>query len=350
VPAAGVRNFWQLTGFYSAIDGSRAGVCEAMNAVLTRPEPETPNAQRSASQTKVIGDAVARRLPGAPSRGGVVQQSCPACNEIAPHRPLYTKNECRILRCEACGLGRAETTGFEPSQYYTADYFSGERPDGYADYLGAEDVLRREFAQTLNFIRKFHPSGRLLEIGCAYGFLLDEAKRNFDVTGIELADDAARHCRDRGLHVVTGTTESLTSDFGSFDVIAMLDVIEHLSAPRETMIRLAEHLKPGGVIVITTGDFGSLAAKLAGSRWRLMTPPQHLWFFTQKSMRGLANAVGLDVEHVDHPSKIVPLSLIGFQLARMMGMTPHRLSMASRLGVPVNLFDAMRVVMRKPNP
>ena len=92
------------------------------------------------------------------------------------------------MRCEQCGLGRAETSGFDPAQYYTADYFSGKRADGYADYLGAEAILRREFAQTVKFIRKFRSSGRLLEVGCAYGFFLQEAKRYFDVSGIELAE------------------------------------------------------------------------------------------------------------------------------------------------------------------
>jgi hypothetical protein len=53
------------------------------------------------------------------------------------------------------------------------------------------------------------------------------------------------------------------------------------------------------------------------------------------------------MEHFDHPGKIVPLSLIVFQLKRMIGMRGSQLSAASRIGVPVNLFDAMRVVLRK---
>ena len=106
-------------------------------------------------------------------------------------------------------------------------------------------------------------------------------------------------------------------------------------------------LRPGGIVVLATGDFGSLAAKVAGVRWRLMTPPQHLWFVTRESMRRLARGIGFRVEHVDHPWKIVPASLIVFQLRRMLGMRSANATHASRLGIPVNLFDAMRVVMRK---
>ena len=276
--------------------------------------------------------------------------SCPACGHVTAHRFLYRKNNCEIFRCEECGLGRAETDDFDPEHYYTADYFSGKRSDGYADYLGAETVLRREFAQTVEFIRKFRSSGRLLEVGCAYGFLLEEAKRAFDVTGIELAEEAADHCRRSGLRVLTGPVdEGRLRDLGVFDIIVMLDVIEHLPSPRDTLSLLAEHLNPGGIIVITTGDFGALSARLAGARWRLMTPPQHLWFFSQEGMRRMASSIGLDVAYVDHPWKTVPLSLISFQLARMIGVEPRRTSAGAKLGVPVNLFDAMRVVMRKPD-
>lgn len=273
---------------------------------------------------------------------------CPACGCETSHRYLYTKQDCHILRCQDCGLGRADTTSFDPANYYTEEYFSGGQTDGYADYLGSESVLRREFAREVNFIRRWCPSGRLLEIGCAYGFFLQEAKRHFDVAGVELSADAAAHCRGKGLDVATGVVSKAVLDrIGPVDVVVMLDVIEHLPEPHDMLALCARYLTPGGLIVLTTGDFGSLAARWAGSGWRLMTPPQHLWFFTAESFRRWAPRTDLHVHAADHPWKVVPLSLIVFQLARMTGRKPMAPSVLNRIGVPVNLFDAMRIVLRR---
>jgi SAM-dependent methyltransferase len=256
-----------------------------------------------------------------------------------------------IWRCNSCGLGRADADHFDPAAYYTAHYFSGKRSDGYADYCGAEAVLRREFARSADFLHRFRSSGRLLDVGCAYGFFLKEAARYFDVAGIELAEDAAEHCRREGLRVLSGTADAANmAQIGETDIITLFDVIEHLPHPDESLALCSRQLAPGGLIVMTTGDFGSLAARLMGPHWRLMTPPQHQWFFTRESLHRIAAASGLSVIHVDHPAKLVPLSLIAFQLRRMLGMSNPRVAASSGIGIYLNLFDAMRVLLQKETP
>ena len=188
----------------------------------------------------------------------------------------------------------------------------------------------------------------MLELGCAYGFFLKEAQPYFEVAGIELAEDAVLHARRTGLNVLSGQTDSANMQrIGDVDVIVLFDVIEHLPAPHLTLALCERHLKPGGIVVITTGDFGSPLARLSGPRWRLMTPPQHLWFFTKQSLGAMANSLGMSLEYADHPWKFVPLSLILFQLRRILGASQKPVT-TSRMGVPVNLFDAMRLVLRKP--
>ncbi|MEN3380779.1 MAG: hypothetical protein V7608_823 [Hyphomicrobiales bacterium] len=302
----------------------------------------------------MASDRLTTSGPGSPASCGESgasksEQSCSACGQVTPQALRFHANGCAIWQCGICGLGRADTKGFDPGAYYTADYFSGRHNDGYSDYRGAEPVLRREFAHSADFVRRFSAGNRLLDLGCAYGFFLKEAaQRHFEVFGIELAEDAAQSCRDAGLNVFSGVAdEANMTSIGKVDIITMFDVIEHLPQPRETLALCARHLKPGGVIVITTGDFASLAAQWAGRKWRLMTPPQHLWFFTRESLRRMGATLGLTIEHFDHPGKIVPLSLIMFQLRRMIGLRGPVIAAASHVGIPVNLFDAMRVVLRK---
>jgi hypothetical protein len=132
-------------------------------------------------------------------------------------------------------------------------------------------VLRREFAGTVDFIRKHRSDGRLLDVGCAYGFFLQEARPFFDPAGIEIAEDAAAYCRQQVLRVLSGVAdEDHLAQLGMMDVIVLLDVVEHLPSPHETLALCTRYLSPGGVIVITTGDFASRYARVAGARWRLM--------------------------------------------------------------------------------
>jgi len=275
---------------------------------------------------------------------------CPACGTLQIHKFKYSKNHCDILQCTGCGLGRTRAREFDPTTYYAESYFSGGKTDGYADYLGAEPVLRREFAGTVNFIRQLRPSGKLIELGCAYGFFLQEAKPYFEVAGVELAAEAAAHCRAQGLNVLTGLADQPTlSVLGNADVFVLLDVIEHLPDPYETLRLCAQHLNPGGVIVITTGDFASPVARITGAAWRLMTPPQHLWFFTPESIRRISARLALSMQSLGHPWKLVPVSLLLFQLRRMLGLRVVKIAQGGGLGMPVTLFDAMRIVLRKPS-
>jgi 2-polyprenyl-3-methyl-5-hydroxy-6-metoxy-1,4-benzoquinol methylase len=278
----------------------------------------------------------------------MTDRACVACGKNSPHVFRFKVNGCEIWQCECCGLGRAETPTFNPKSYYTVDYFSGRRGDGYSDYLGAEPVLRREFARSVDFVRRFTRSGRLLDLGCAYGFFLKQARCHFEVFGIELAEHAAASCRDAGLNVLSGEADGTNMEqIGEVDVITMFDVIEHLPQPGKVLALCYRYLKPGGIIVITTGDFASIVARWTGAKWRLMTPPQHLWYFTKESLLRISRQFGLSMEHFDHPAKRVPLSLILFQLQRMLGVRSLPIKVASRIGIPVNLFDAMRVVLRK---
>lgn len=268
--------------------------------------------------------------------------SCTACGGTC--ESAFRAHGYAIEKCRACGLGRALVDDFEPSAYYTRDYFQGGHSDGYGDYEGSADVLRREFEGSLDAIRaQGFKGGRLLEIGCAYGYFLDVASALFDVHGVEIADAAASAARARGHQVVTGVATQQNLGVNN-DVVVMLDVVEHLPDPNEVLALASQSLRTGGALMLTTGDFGSAMSRLMGPKWRLMTPPQHLFFFTAKSMHAMLARHGLKVVSLTYPWKKVPLSLIGYQLERLTHLPLARPSRQLRVGLPLNLFDAFRVI------
>jgi SAM-dependent methyltransferase len=272
---------------------------------------------------------------------------CPVCGDRREASQVFVRDGFPIVRCSGCGVGKTQLPqGFSTDQIYNEDYFQGGQADGYSDYIGSEDVLRAEFRTVVEDLRRRGcGGGKLLELGCAYGFFLAEAQPYLEVHGIEVSESAVRFCRSLGLDVEQGSlTEEYVKARGPFDAVVMLDVVEHLTEPDQVMHLLWRAMKPGGKLLLSTGDWESVLSRTMGRYWRLMTPPQHTFFFSPRTMSAMLSRVGFDVVECRKPWKIVPVGLVGYQLGRILGMSkPPRLR-GVRFGLPVNLFDAFRMV------
>jgi SAM-dependent methyltransferase len=280
-----------------------------------------------------------------------IDVTCNICHAHTFSR-LFNKGGFDVLKCANCAIVFTQIPrGFDLSSIYDESYFQGGQVDGYGNYLGTEQVLRREFRKSVDVIRRLtgHRRGlRLLELGSAYGFFLDEASTHFDCLGVEVSQPAADHARSRGHRVLNGVlNEAILPEIGRVDVVALFDVIEHLPDPVATLSLIDRCLNPDGVVVLTTGDIDSVTARLFGRRWRLMTPPQHTFFFSRQTLRSIFEKIGYRIEVAKRPWKDVPLSLAAYQLGSRLGF---RLRALERLNVfvPVNLGDTMLMAARKP--
>jgi 2-polyprenyl-3-methyl-5-hydroxy-6-metoxy-1,4-benzoquinol methylase len=139
-------------------------------------------------------------------------------------------------------------------------------------------------------------SGRLLEVGCAAGYFLNAARTDFEVSGVEPSRWAAAEASRRfGVKVHAGTLVEAAFPDTHFDVVAMVDVIEHLADPAAVLAECRKVLKPGGLLYLVTPDIGSLSATiLRGSWWGLR--PAHLHYFSRKTLDSFLAKNGFETQ------------------------------------------------------
>ena len=248
-----------------------------------------------------------------------------------------------LLKCRNCGFIRANNKyyGIDSSKLYDPSYFSGLDYENYALEVTA---LQKNFKDRLNKIIRHKSHGHLLEIGCAFGYFLQIASKNFRTYGVDLNHQitklAKRNSPDS--QIFTGDLTKIRFKKEFFDVICMFDTIEHLKNPGAYLTKVYALLKPGGIIVIETGDIGSWLARIQGDKWRLITPPTHLNYFS---------GVTLDRILVKNKFRIIEKSYVPFY--RTMRQTIFRItridipSWFSKLIFSVNTYDLLFVIARK---
>src|SRR5690242_10798518 len=208
----------------------------------------------------------------------VAEAFAPSLHETGRHGDL--------LECIECGtVQQILPSGDELHDLY--------RDVDDAAYLTEEVGRRATAAHLLDLIAEQVPSGRLLDVGCGHGLLLDEArKRGYEVVGLELSRAAARHAREAlGLEVIEQPVEAFV-DLDGFDVVVLADVLEHLDDPVAAVDRCAGLLRPGGALCVVTPDPSSLTARLAGRRWWGYVPA-HWCLLPRATLRELVTARGL---------------------------------------------------------
>jgi len=154
-------------------------------------------------------------------------------------------------------------------------------------------------------------SEKVLEIGCGTGATLAWIKSNRKCSttfGVELFEDAAAQAKASVDHVMVGNIEQHEFMFAheQFDLILLLDVLEHLVDPWEVLTRLVNsNLKNGGVVIASIPNiryYHALGPLLFKGQWEYedsgVLDRTHLRFFTKKSALELITGAELDVSSV----------------------------------------------------
>ena len=248
------------------------------------------------------------------------------------HHPLFDGLYPDIVECESCGLifNAVMPSEEQLADIYTEEYYQSKDSlkYGYTDYLADRDNIVRTSWKRLREIEKLKGSGSLLDVGCAFGFFLDVAReRGWRVSGVEISEHAARYAsRELGLDVVHHDAETWTYPERSYDVITMWDLVEHLRDPKGTLRKLAGALKEDGILVLSTPDVDSLAARVMKERWLgWQLRNEHLYYFSHPTLELMLDSAGLEIisrmhigKHVTFDLFIARLSLYGRPAAALL--------------------------------
>jgi len=241
-------------------------------------------------------------------------------------------------------------------EFYSNAYYGPEAGDGsgyHTDYRELESGLKRMYRKFLRRIERDRPGRRIervLDVGCAYGFFLDAVEQQCapkEMVGIDISPEARAAAAAKGRRFHAGFVEDVDLPENHFDLVFMGDAFEHVHDPLRVADRLSAVLAPGGVLMLTTVDFGSWLARWLGSRWRLLTPPEHLFFWTRASLARVFEDRGLEAR-VGNYWLYYPKSYVYQRTRRQFGFTPHFLRLVPGDLIPIPSFDAMLGVFRKP--
>jgi len=278
---------------------------------------------------------------------------CPLCGG-APERLVGTKDGLRILRCSQCTAEYSEHAlrNEELPGIYSEHYFHGD-PAGYPDYEHDEDIHReRARAYLADITRLASTPGSLLDVGCATGFFLDEARRaGWRVRGCEVSDWAAGYARDQlKLEVSVGPFPTPDLAGKQFSVVSFLNVFEQLPDPRQAAAMLASLVEANGHLVLETWDADALLVKLLGMRWHQYRPRDTPIYLNRRSIERLFPAPAWTLVEFRARTKWIRLRH-GLHALGLTGGNGNRPSAGplSRLVVPYRLGDLVWVVLRR-NP
>ena len=216
---------------------------------------------------------------------------------------LDERNGFSVVDCKTCGFKHVLPIP-EPDQQntYYAARFVEERPLYLDRHLKDLEWWRMVCEEKLEILEALLPATRrrLLDVGCGFGLFAQTAKeRGWEALGIEPAGASAEYAREQGGEVINAPlTELLAEGLGTFDVVHLHEVLEHLPDPAGMLAILQSLLTPGGLVcIVVPNDYNPLQRVLRHtgfSPW-WVTPPVHLNYFDFDSLASLLERSGFRV-------------------------------------------------------
>jgi 2-polyprenyl-3-methyl-5-hydroxy-6-metoxy-1,4-benzoquinol methylase len=203
-----------------------------------------------------------------------------------------------VVKCQDCGFVFTQEVPApeEIGKYYQSqDYVS--HSDTRKGLMNKVYHLSRNFmlGKKYRMVKATSPGKNLLDIGCGTGYFPAFMKgKGYNVTGVE-ADQKTREyaVKEFGLQVLSPDEFLSNESSGSYDVITLWHVLEHLHNFDEYIEKMLANLRPGGVILFALPNCSAFDARYYKEYWAGYDVPRHLWHFTPGTLNLLLEKHGL---------------------------------------------------------
>ena len=217
-----------------------------------------------------------------------------ACNLCGSSRnsPWVVKDGYRIVKCSDCNLIYVNPRPVAKAiqEHYDEAYFLRHSTGPMAQ------KRMKMYQIEIEDLSKLVPRGRILDVGCGGGFLLNTLGNHWEKYGVEVNPSAAEFARRHfGLKVTTGTFQEAHFPDEFFDVVEIRGVIEHLPDPKGVLLEAHRVLKKGGIVSINTPNIDSFVARLYKEKFGLVEPPVHIYYFSTKTISRMLEVTGFRI-------------------------------------------------------
>jgi SAM-dependent methyltransferase len=215
-----------------------------------------------------------------------VHPCCPVCGTTAIH-PLRGFKKHELMKCSSCGFVFMRNI---PSPQELEEHYAVY---AYADEKELPEATRISIENVLNQFETFRKTNHMLDVGCGEGWILELARsRGWQVYGTEFSPRAVAICEKKGIKMYAGVLNPAQFQGIEFDVIISTETIEHIINPAEEINHFYQLLRPGGLLYLTTPNFNSYLRYLFRDNYAVISYPEHLSFFTRKSLHRLLTGSG----------------------------------------------------------
>lgn len=241
-----------------------------------------------------------------------------------------------IRKCKECGLEVSSCDGQQFHDSLSDRWDIAGEVDPSPKSLRRLRSRRRADWRTITRLSRFKKGKVHLDVGCATGTSVEIFETfGFKSYGIDPSSQPVNLGVEAGRKLQVGFLEEARFESESFDVVTMYEVIEHVPDPTILLTEISRILKPGGVLVVGTGNTDSWTRKIRREKWDFFDLHKnggHVCFYSPKVLRTIGPRFGLKLKWSNTYSvKFAERSEVSPIIYRILKLGSELLSLPSKL-------------------